>query len=84
MVDAGEFTKERGRALIEARQVMGQVEAFLAVAGGTALGRKIETPLAAALTRACGSPNFGDLETRLRDAKTTVRKTFSDVFAGTA
>jgi len=82
LVDAGEIIEERSRALIEARQVLGQVEAFLAVASGTALGRKIEPPLAAALTRACGSPDFDDLETRLQNAKATVRATFDDVFAG--
>jgi len=82
LVTAGEISEEQGRALGEARHVMGQVEAFLAVAGGTTLGHTIEPPLAAALTRACGAPSFDDFEARLSDAKATVRSTFDAVFAG--
>ena len=42
---------------------------------------ELEPPTAAALARACGLQGFRELEDRLRDAKTTVRATFDDVFA---
>jgi glutamate-ammonia-ligase adenylyltransferase len=84
LLNLDRLDEEHGKQLIEAHQLLRQIENFLAV---TTVGwfepESAMSRTKGALTRACGAESFEDVEVMLRSATASVRSTVESILTDT-